>query len=105
MHSAKVTNVYRLPKKTKNSNFLGKAFMPREKTGKQQIKVLIDKFVRMKPGQSFFIPDVTRLDVEFLRRPVQRIGCGIKVAEVQQDEIYLMPGVRIWRLEGEYDEL
>lgn len=90
---------------TTNSKHLGKKFMPREKTGKQQVKVLVDRFVRMLPGQSFFIPDVTRLDVEFLRRPILRKGCGIKIMEVEQDEIYLAPGVRIWREEGTYDEL
>lgn len=93
------------PPTTKNSNYLGKAFMPREKTGDRQIAVLVDKFVRMKPGQSFFIPDVSRADVEFLRRPVVRIGCGIKIIQVESDEIYFQPGVRIWREEGEYDEL
>jgi hypothetical protein len=99
--------VYHLPT-TKTTNFneyLGKKFMPREKTGQAQVKVLVDRFVRMLPGQSFFIPDVTRKDVEFLRRPVLRIGCGIKILEVEQDEIYQAPGVRIWREEGPYDEL
>jgi hypothetical protein len=93
---------------TKTTNFneyLGKKFMPREKTGQAQVKVLVDRFVRMLPGQSFFIPDVTRMDVEFLRRPIVRIGCGIKILEVEQDEIYQSPGVRIWREEGPYDEL
>jgi hypothetical protein len=45
------------------------------------------------------------MDVEFLRRPIVRIGCGIKILEVEQDEIYQSPGVRIWREEGPYDEL
>jgi hypothetical protein len=90
---------------TPTNSDLGKVFMPREKTADQQIKVLIDKFVRMKPGQSFFIADVTRIDVEFLRRPVVKIGCGIKIIQVESDEIYFQPGVRIWREEGAYDEL
>jgi hypothetical protein len=79
--------------------------MPRDKTTDPQIKALVDRFVRMRPGQSFFIPEVTRRDVEFLRRPVVRIGCGIKIIQVEQDDIYLQPGVRVWREEGEYDEL
>ena len=88
-----------------NSNHLGKAFMPRGRTADAQVKVLIDKFVRMLPGQSFFIPGATRLDVEFMRRPAQAIGCGIRIVRVEQDEIYLQEGVRVWREEGEYDDL
>lgn len=90
---------------TTNSNYLGKAFMPRDKTAEQQVRVLVDKIVRMRIGQSFFVPDVKRADMEFLRRPVVRAGCGIRIAQVAEDEIYFQPGVRIWREEGEYDDL
>lgn len=66
---------------------------------------LIEKFARMRIGQSFFIADASRQDVEFLRRPVLRLGVGIRIVQVRSDEIYCMPGVRIWREEGSYDEL
>jgi hypothetical protein len=79
--------------------------MPHEKTADQQIKVLIDKFTAMRPGESFFVADVQPGDVEFMRRPALRVGCGIKILRVELDEIYQQPGVRIWREEGEYDEL
>lgn len=79
--------------------------MPRGKTYTQQTQVIIDKFVRMRVGDSFFIPDVGRLDVEFLRRPVIRLGVGIRIVAVEVDEIYQSAGVRIWREEGKYDEL
>jgi len=88
----------------KNFN-LGKAFMPRGRTADIQTKVLVDKIAAMVIGKSFFIPGVTREDVEFIRRPVVRMGCGIRIAQVEEDEIYCVPGVRIWREEGEYDEL
>lgn len=83
----------------------GKSFMPRDKTAAQQINVLVQKIVRMRPGESFFIADVQPGDVEFLRRPVLATGCGLMIRRVELDEIYQQPGVRIWREEGEYDEL
>lgn len=92
-------------KKTTKSNYLGKAFMPRDKTAEQQVRVLVEKVTRMLPGQSFFIPDVKRADMEFLRRPLVRAGVGVRIAQVEEDEIYFQPGVRIWREVGEYDEL
>lgn len=79
--------------------------MPREKTGQQQIEVIIKKFIAMKPGDSFFIADVETGDVEFLRRPVLAAGCNIKILRVELDEIYQQAGVRIWREEGAYDDL
>lgn len=79
--------------------------MPRDKTADQQTRVLVEKMKRMLPGQSFFVPDVKRADMEFLRRPVVRAGVGIRIAQVEEDEIYFQPGVRVWREEGEYDEL
>lgn len=79
--------------------------MPRGRTSDAQVKVLVDKIVRMLPGQSFFIPDATRLDVEFLRRPVNAAGCGVQIVQVKEDEIYLQEGVRVWRMEGTYDDL
>jgi hypothetical protein len=89
---------------TKISN-RGKSFMPREKTGQQQINVIVKKFVAMKPGESFFIADLDADDVEWLRRPAVAAGCGITIRRVEHDEIYLQAGVRIWREEGAYDEL
>lgn len=79
--------------------------MPRDKTAEQQTRVLVEKLKRMMPGQSFFVPGVTRADMEFLRRPVVKAGVGIRIAQVEEDEIYFQPGVRVWREEGEYDEL
>lgn len=79
--------------------------MPRDKTAAAQMKVLIEKVIRMPVGASFFVPEATRPDMEFLRRPVMRAGCGIRIAQVALDEIYQQPGVRVWREEGQYDEL
>lgn len=79
--------------------------MPRGKTAQSQVDVLIKKFERMRIGQSFFVEGVKRTDMEFLRRPAQRLGLGIRIMHVESDEIYCVPGVRVWREEGEYDDL
>lgn len=91
--------------KTKNFNSIGIAFMPRDKTAEQQKNTLIQKVIRMRIGDSFFVPDATRVDMEFLRRPVLRAGCGIRMVQVNLDDIYQQPGVRVWREEGEFDDL
>ena len=70
-----------------------------------QVKALVERFKDLRVGASFFVPDVQPDDVEFLRRPATRAGCGIRIVRVEEDEIYLQPGVRIWREEGSYDEL
>jgi hypothetical protein len=70
-----------------------------------QVVELIEKFARLKVGDSIFVPDAEPGDVEFLRRPALRVGCGIKIMRVELDEIYQQPGVRIWREEGSFDEL
>ena len=99
-----LTKLPPLPSKPTTSN-QGKSFMPRGRTAQSQVKILIDKFVRMRPGESFFMADASREDVEFLRRPVIKMGVGIRIVEVERDEIYQARGVRIWRKEGSYDEL
>lgn len=69
------------------------------------IKGYIDKFASMKPGESFFVADAKSNDLEFLRKPFARAGLGVLIRWVETDEIYCVPGVRVWRLAGEYDEL
>jgi hypothetical protein len=72
---------------------------------RERVEVLVEQFKDMRVGTSFFVPEVEPADVEFLRRPVTRAGCGIKIVRVENDEIYCQPGVRIWREEGSFDEL
>jgi hypothetical protein len=79
--------------------------MPQRKTGHVQTQVLVNKMAYMKPGQSFFVEGVCREDMEFLRRPVVRMGIGIRIVEVECDEIFQCHGVRVWREEGDYDVL
>lgn len=68
-------------------------------------KQYVDKFLTLKPGQSFFVQDAKSSDLEFLRRPVRKAGVGIRIVEITRDEIYGTRGVRCWREAGEYDEL
>lgn len=65
----------------------------------------LKQFAAMPVGRSFFIADIRRVDVEYLRRPAIAMGLGIRIVQVAIDEIYQQPGVRIWREEGTYDEL
>jgi hypothetical protein len=76
--------------------------MPRTSQATQS---LVAKIRAMRIGASFFVEGVTREDVEFLRRPLKKLGVGAKFVETEYDEIYLCHGVRIWREEGPYDEL
>lgn len=79
--------------------------MPKGRHASSQARAVIAKFKGMVIGHSFFIADVERADMEWLRRPMMAEGVGIKMVRVECDEIYQQPGVRIWRQEGSYDEL
>lgn len=60
---------------------------------------------KMRIGDSVFVPDVRTDALEYLRKPVERIGVKIELVRVECDEIYQGPGVRLYRREGTYDEL
>lgn len=68
-------------------------------------KQIIQQFLRLEPGDSFFVQDAKRRDLEFLRKPVMALGANIEIVEVLTDEIYQLPGVRTWRRTGLIDEL
>lgn len=76
-----------------------------DRTEHEVIEEYVSKLRNMRLGASFFVPDVTRQQMEWLRRPAVRAGLGITIARVECDEIYQAPGVRVWRQEGPYDEL
>jgi hypothetical protein len=81
---------------------------PKKKPGRQvdpATQELIQRFLDMAPGHSFFVEGLTRLDLEFLRKPASRAKVGIRIAETLNDEIYGVAGTRVWRIAGEYDEL
>ncbi len=66
---------------------------------------LVQTFLSMKPGYSFFVEGLSRHDLEFLRKPVTKAGVGIQIVETLKDEIYGVAGTRVWRCAGDYDEL
>lgn len=81
--------------------------MPKSNRGRrpnETYKHLVDKFLAMKPGQSFFVEGANRRDVEFLRRLVVKAGAGIESIETKSDEIFGTAGVRTWRRAGPYDD-
>lgn len=49
-------------------------------------------------GDSFFMGRATLNDVAGLIRFADRLGIKLKAFEVDDDEVYLLPGVRIWRV-------
>jgi hypothetical protein len=66
---------------------------------------LVDRVAAMRPGQSFFVQGVKKPDMDFIRKPLNNEGLAHTMREVECDEIYQQPGVRFWRLHGEFDEL
>lgn len=77
----------------------------RGRTRDPKIAEYVDKLCRMRIGDSCFFPGLKPADIEFLRRPAVTAGIGLAIRQVEQDEIHLVPGVRVWREYGEYDEL
>lgn len=65
----------------------------------------VAQILAMKVGSSSFVPDATREQLEFLRKPVADAGARIEIVQVTADEIYGTPGVRLFRHAGEYDNL
>lgn len=71
----------------------------------EDVAGLVEKFLSMRPGQSVFVPDATRADLEFLRAPVHRAGADIEIQTVECDVKHGTAGCRVWRRAGEYDDL
>lgn len=68
------------------------------------IRDMVRQFKSLPIDSSFFIPNAGRKQVEYLRKPVTTAGVGIEIAEVELDEIYQSPGVRIYRRLGTWDD-
>jgi hypothetical protein len=65
----------------------------------------VNKIAAMRVGQSFFVESASRADLEFLRKPCVQYGVNLTIREVECDEIYQVAGTRVWREQGEFDEL
>lgn len=68
-------------------------------------KHIVQTFLAMEVDASFFIQDAQARDFDYLRKPVQALGGNIEIHQVLCDEIYQLPGVRVWRRIGLIDEL
>ncbi|MNK49888.1 hypothetical protein D3C87_687540 [compost metagenome] len=81
------------------------AYKPRTgRPANPEVMHLVEKFKRFLPGRdSFFVPDAQLVDVEFLRKPFLRAGLGVCFRHTYDDPSHESPGVRVWRLEGPYD--
>lgn len=53
--------------------------------------------LEMEPGHSFFEAGKTTKDLYFLRQVAYRAGIKISMHNIDMDEIYNKPGVRVWR--------
>lgn len=71
----------------------------------EALKRLVQDFLDMKPNWSFFVEDAKRRDLEFLRKRVIKLGANIEIRYTTKDEIYGVPGTRVWRRHGLIDEL
>lgn len=71
----------------------------------EELKRLVQKFLDMPIGESFFVEGAKRRDLEFLRKPVNALGGNILIAQTERDEIYQVAGTRCWRIHGLIDEI
>ncbi len=79
--------------------------MARGKREHPEVTSMIEKLAALRINESFFIPSTTRKECEFIRQPAKRKGIKLRLEEVKCDQIYQMPGVRIFRKEGAFDQL
>lgn len=70
-----------------------------------KLAAYIQQLCDFRVGQSCFFRGFKRADVEFLRRPAVQAGINLTIREVEEDEKHKVPGVRVWRDAGTYDEL
>lgn len=63
----------------------------------------VEAFLKMQPGDSFFVAHKKASDLQYLRRPVKLAGAGIQILEVVRDSVHKTRGVRVWRRAGSID--
>ena len=60
-----------------------------------------DKLLAMKIGDSFFFENKTREDLRGLVRYAKGLEVHLMARDTDEDEVYLTPGVRTWRVDQE----
>lgn len=86
-------DVYEYPAKGATSDRLG-----------EQTRINVAVMAAMRPGQSIFLPDVDQSAINSLRPVLNSMGIGFTSKYFQKDPRTGMPGVRLWRHFGEYDD-
>lgn len=56
-----------------------------------------ERLQKLTSGQSFFIPDARQDGMGRLRKVAKAINVDIEIHEVEIDEVYQLPGVRVFR--------
>lgn len=73
---------------------------PKRGTGSLHTKYH-DKLTAMAIGDSFFLRNTTREDITPLLRYAKRININLSARDTDEDEVYMHPGVRVWRVDRE----
>lgn len=60
-----------------------------------------EKLTSMRIGDSFFLENITKDEIANLIRYAKRLGVHLLARDTDEDEDYLAPGVRAWRVEQE----
>lgn len=60
-----------------------------------------EKLTSMQIGDSFFLENITKDEIANLIRYAKRLGVHLLARDTDEDEDYLAPGVRAWRVEQE----
>lgn len=68
-----------------------------------KLRAQVEAFLKLQPGESFFVVGKKASDLEYLRRPVRVAGAGIQIVAVTADTVHEVSGVRVWRREGVID--
>jgi hypothetical protein len=84
---------------------MDQSIRPRGRPADAALAGYVREILALPEDSSIFIADATRVELEFLRKPVREAGAGIEIVSVELDEIYQVPGVRVFRRTGEYDQL
>jgi hypothetical protein len=71
----------------------------------EQIANYVAQILALKIDASVFVAGATSEELDFLRKPVKAAGAVIEIMQVERDEIYGVPGVRLFRREGTVDQL
>lgn len=70
----------------------------------KEIEAMVKDFAKFKPGQSFFIPNGGKAELDLIRRPFREAGLGYLTRKFTCDPIFKCEGVRVWRQHGSYDD-